>query len=246
MILSPGCRDHVRLKLSTILFDAGGTLVFPNLGRILDECSPAGAANGPSSRASLAMLARADAQVRYALDRPEIIAATDDGQRFHRYLHALVRVAGLPAIPEAAFARLQAYHDVHNLWEDVPEDVPGALEELGRNFRLGVVSNANGTVRAKLERLGLAGFFEIIVDSHEEGIEKPDPRLFDVALTRMNARAAETAYVGDLYHVDVVGARAANLRAFLLDPHDLYVGLPVTRIRALGSLVTTIAAQVNA
>ena len=63
--------------------------------------------------------------------------------------------------------------------------MPAALEPLRGRFRLGVVSNANGTVRAKLARVNLARFFETIVDSHEEGIEKPDPRLFQIALARM-------------------------------------------------------------
>jgi FMN phosphatase YigB (HAD superfamily) len=98
------------------------------------------------------------------------------------------------------------------------------------------VSNANGTVRAKLGRVGLAGFFEIIVDSHDEGIEKPDPRIFHLALRRMGVKAAEAAYVGDLYHVDVVGAEAAGLRPFLLDPFGLHGERPVARLRALDEL----------
>lgn len=218
------------MPLTTILFDAGGTLVFPSFRRIADELAAAGAA------VALPLLERADAQVRRGLDSREVIATTDDGQRFRRYLEALGRAAGLVAIPDQALARLQAYHDVHNLWEDVPPDVPEALRQLRKQFRLGVVSNANGTVRAKLERIGLAPFFEIIVDSHEEGVEKPDPRLFAVALQRMNVGAAETAYIGDLYHVDIVGARAAGLRAILLDPHDLYVDSPVTRVRYLAGV----------
>lgn len=72
-------------------------------------------------------------------------------------------------------------------------------------------ANANGTVRGKLERLGLASHFDLIVDSQEEGVEKPDHRPFDVALARSGGRAASTFHTGDLYEVDVVGARAAGL-----------------------------------
>jgi putative hydrolase of the HAD superfamily len=213
-----------------MLFDVGGTIVFPSFARIARELAADGLAADPAA------LARADAQVRFELDRPEIIAATTDGSRFRRYLDALARKVGLDGVPDDAFARLDGYHRAHNLWEDVPPDVPAALETLRARFRLGVVSNANGTVRAKLRRVNLARFFEIIVDSHEEGIEKPDPRLFEIALGRMGSLAGETAYVGDLFHVDIVGAAAAGLKPFLLDPAGLHAGRAVERIRALGEL----------
>jgi putative hydrolase of the HAD superfamily len=218
------------VPITTILFDVGGTLVFPSFTRIAHELAADGLA------VDAAALARADARVRFELDQPAIIAATTDGSRFHRYLEGLARAAGADRFPDATFARLDAYHRVHNLWEDVPADVPEALAALAGRYRLGVVSNANGTVRAKLVRVGLARFFETIVDSHEEGVEKPDPRLYHVALGHMTVEPAETAYVGDLFHVDVVGAEAAGLEPFLLDPSGLHAGRAVRRIRALHEL----------
>jgi putative hydrolase of the HAD superfamily len=216
--------------ITTILFDAGGTLVFPNFSRIAAELVAEGVpADGHT-------LERADARVRFAMDRPEVIASTTDGDRFRRYFDGLAAAVGLSRVPDAVFARLDAYHRLHNLWEDVQAHVPAALERLRGRYRMAVVSNANGTVRAKLERLNLAHYFELIVDSHEEGVEKPDPRLFRVALDRMGVAPAQAAYVGDLYHVDVAGAHAAGLRPFLLDPFDLYGALPVTRVRELGEL----------
>ena len=204
--------------------------MFPSFERIARELAVDG------FRVAPAALAGADASVRFDLDRPEIVAITTDDSRFRRYLEALALKVGIARLPDEVFARLDAYHRLHNLWEDVPPDVPAALEALRGRFRLGVVSNANGTVREKLGRVNLAGYFETIVDSHEEGVEKPDPRIFHVALERMGIDARETAYVGDLFYVDVVGAEAAGLRAFLLDPLDLHVGRAVTRIRTLAEL----------
>jgi putative hydrolase of the HAD superfamily len=218
--------------ISSILFDAGGTIVFPNFRRIAAELAE-GAAVDPGIPEKLA---RADALIRFELDRPEVVGATNDHGRFRRYMAALAREAGYASLSDGAFARLDEYHRTHNLWEDVPAEVPRALNRLRDRFRMGVVSNANGTVRAKLERVGLAGFFEIIVDSHEEGVEKPDPRIFHIALNRMGIAAGETAYVGDLYHVDIVGAAAAGLKPYLLDPHDLHAARAVTRIRSIEAL----------
>ena len=49
-------------------------------------------------------------------------------------------------------------------------------------------------------------------------MEKPDPRIFERALARARVAPGEAVYIGDLYSIDVRGARAAGLRAVLLDP----------------------------
>ena len=61
-------------------------------------------------------------------------------------------------------------------------------------------------------------YFEKIIDSHVVGFEKPDPRLFHHALEISGADPESTVHIGDLYHVDVIGARSAGLYAILLDP----------------------------
>ena len=85
-----------------------------------------------------------------------------------------------------------------------------------------------------------------MLDSAEEGVEKPDPRIFELALERSGARREETLHVGDLYHVDVEGARAVGLRAVLLDTADLYAGFDCRRIRTLGELPALVATLCSA
>src|SRR5207237_1106396 len=82
----------------------------------------------------------------------------------------------------------------------------------------GVVSNSNGTIKRILDDLGLTRDLDFVLDSQEEGVEKPDPRFFQRALARAGVEAADAAYIGDLYSVDVVGARRAGIRAVLMDP----------------------------
>jgi HAD superfamily hydrolase (TIGR01509 family) len=107
------------------------------------------------------------------------------------------------------------------LWSVVPSGLPAMLERLrAAGLRLVVVSNSDGTVEAKLARAGIARHFDAIVDSHLVGAEKPDVRIFEHALARSGAARERTLHVGDLYHVDVAGARAAGLHAALLDPFD--------------------------
>jgi FMN phosphatase YigB (HAD superfamily) len=84
------------------------------------------------------------------------------------------------------------------------------------------------------DRVGLGGRFDHVLDSHDWGVEKPDPQLFHLALTRSGARAATTIHVGDFFHIDVEGARAAGLAdAVLLDPANLYAESACTRIARL-------------
>ena len=138
---------------------------------------------------------------------------------------------------------LNAYHRQFNLWETVPDEVPPALAALrARGLRLVVVSNANGTLLSAFTRLGLAAAFDVIFDSHVDGIEKPDPRFFQLALERSGARAETTVHVGDLYHVDVVGARAAGIardparcRRICMADYDC------PRVRSLTGLVELLA-----
>jgi FMN phosphatase YigB (HAD superfamily) len=60
-------------------------------------------------------------------------------------------------------------------------------------------------------------------------------------LERSGSRPETTLHVGDLYHVDVVGARNTGLRAMLLDQHDLYEAYDVDRVRSLDELVDRIS-----
>jgi len=218
--------------VKALLLDAGGTIVFPNFKKIAEELGRDGI------RVDAEAMARAEVKMRFEYDQESVVRATNDATRWLHSMQKLFQFVGAAQVPLSALWRIKRYHDEHNIWDWVPPDVPGALEELAARFRLGVVSNSNGTVRALLKRVGLADRFETIVDSHEEGIEKPDPRIFGVAIRRMGLEPSETSYVGDLYHIDVVGARSAGLSAYLLDPHGLYADKPVTRIRSLREIVS--------
>ncbi|HSU41709.1 MAG TPA: HAD family hydrolase, partial [Polyangiaceae bacterium] len=169
--------------ISTLLLDVGGTLVMPNFERMADEY----AADGVT--VSAASLERAEAEVRLAIERPEFVRSHTDP--WLAFMHDIARFAGVNDPPSDAFERLRTYHDTMNLWERVIAGTETALRTLAGRYRLGVVSNANGTVRKKLERVGLGQFFETVVDSAEEGSEKPDPRLFRVALERLGARGED-------------------------------------------------------
>lgn len=224
------------MAIDTVFLDAGGVLVFPNWARVADVLARHGVA------AEARALAAAEPHAKHEMDvAPGIAAAKTDQQRGWVYFNLVLRYAGLRQsdATDAALDDLHAYHQRLNLWEFVPDGVPPALDALrALGFKLVVVSNANGKLRELFDRIGLTPRVDLLFDSYEEGVEKPDPRLFQIALARAGARPGATVHVGDLYHVDVVGAQAAGLRAVLFDAAGLYPDADCPRIRALGELAS--------
>jgi len=99
-------------------------------------------------------------------------------------------------------------------------DTRRCLEELrtgGR--RLGVVSNSSSEahVRSILHATGIVPFFERVLSSGTEGVEKPDPEIFHRAVARMKLRPEEAFYVGNLAFTDAQAAREAGLSSVWLN-----------------------------
>lgn len=222
------------MPIQTLFLDAGGVLVHPNWGRVSEALTAAGVP------VSADRLAAAEPHAMRVLDEATIVGATDDQKRGWMYFNLILEQVGLARSDQSdrALDALRAYHAEHNLWEHVEPDVVPVLAALrGRGLRLVVVSNANGRLRHLFDRLDLAGWFDALLDSHEWGVEKPDPRLFELALAASGAEASTTAHVGDLYHVDVAGARRAGLaHAVLYDPAQLYGEADCPRLARLADL----------
>jgi putative hydrolase of the HAD superfamily len=100
-----------------------------------------------------------------------------------------------------------------------------------------VISNSNGSVGSVLEETGLTAHLDFVIDSGVVGVEKPDRRIFELALATAKVAAADAVYVGDLYSVDVIGARGAGLQAILLDPRGHWENRDCLRARSLADAV---------
>jgi putative hydrolase of the HAD superfamily len=205
------------LPFDAVVLDAGNTLVFADPDRITSVLHRHGA-SGDASRFSTV-----ERTARLRLSRRTDEGATGTEEQFWRdYFATLYEGMDLP--PDAwgaVTADLQSMHARDHLWTHVgPGTLPALEAILDAGYRLAVVSNADGRVEALLERVGLASYFEFVVDSEVVGVAKPDPRIFGIALGRLGTPPRRTLYVGDLYAVDVRGARAAGMEALLLDPFD--------------------------
>lgn len=199
------------------MLDAGNTLVFLDHLAVADVVTSHGApvdgrvlrdVEGDAKRHYEALMARG--------------VSHEDG--WGLYLTTLLKAGGLPeAIAADMIAPLRRAHDAFNLWRRVPD---GLIDALARaqavGLRLAVVSNSEGKLPELFSRVGLSPYLEVVIDSHHEGVRKPDPELFRRALTRMSLSAERCIYLGDIPGVDVVGAHAAGIAAVLVDPFDFY------------------------
>jgi putative hydrolase of the HAD superfamily len=118
------------------------------------------------------------------------------------------------------------------------DDVAPALEALrARGVVTGVLSNMGRDLSEVLAKLGIAGLFDVVVSSAEAGASKPDPRIFEYALSKARTPATHAAHVGDQLETDVLGARSAGVTPVLVDRHDLVPDSgECLRVRALTGL----------
>jgi putative hydrolase of the HAD superfamily len=207
---------------AAILFDAGGTL-------ILQDPVEMGVRLGITIDPQAAHRAHYHAMAEYSDLRLGGEEADWDWW-LERYF-TLLEVAE----PHLAGHRIQRGYA---LWNHPLDGVAGAISRLtGEGVRVAVVSNSDGTVRASLGRAGFLDLFEFVLDSHEVGVSKPEPAIFQAALDRMGLTPDQTWYVGDSVFHDIQGARAAGLaESILVDPYSLGPS-DVTRVTSVTELV---------
>lgn len=202
--------------LRAIFFDAGNTLLRMNYPVIAEELGRLGVAVEATD------VQRADWRARVRLDAllgPG--TSTESRTISDSYLRYLLEELDVrdPARVEAVEAWRHTYNTPVGVWNTAEPEAEAALV-LARagGLRAAVISNSNGSVAGILDALGLGRHLDFVIDSSLVGVEKPDPRIFQIALARAGVDPGQAVYVGDLYAVDVLGARSAGMEAILLDP----------------------------
>lgn len=118
------------------------------------------------------------------------------------------------------------------------DDVLPTMDALAaRGVRMGVVSNWDYSLHRVLRALDVHHRFEHVVASLEEGVEKPDPRLFHLSLRKFDVKPDEAVHVGDNPLDDLRGAQDFGMRAYLIDRQR-----PESRGAVLANLTDLVAA----
>jgi putative hydrolase of the HAD superfamily len=196
------------------LFDAGDTLIHqwvPKQDRFCWLCEQAGleVPDDPAVRLRAAVAGeRFFAQRQSRKDRDTLAFWTD---------WARVGLAELGLSPDSIpELRRHVGRLRKSQWLD-PEAIPllEALRETG--YRIGLVSNWDGTLADTCEEVGLAPYIDYIGDSHVFGVRKPDVSFFRHVLEQLGVEPQQAFHVGDSWGADVVGAEAAGIIPILLD-----------------------------
>jgi putative hydrolase of the HAD superfamily len=105
------------------------------------------------------------------------------------------------------------------------DDVAPCLDALqAEGIRVAVVSNWDYSLHRVLKMFDVHHRFEAVLASLEEGVEKPDPRLFHICLEQLGVAPEDAVHVGDNPVDDVEGAHSAGMRAVLIDRAETLPG----------------------
>lgn len=233
------------MSYRAVFFDAGETLVHPHpsfpelFSKVLaDEGHPV---DPEVVREKVHVVSQRFAE---AAATNELWTTTADRSRafwlsvYERFLGEV----GMPMSDALAEVLYREFTDLSNY--RLFEDVPPVLERLrGAGLTLGVVSNFEEWLERLLEELGVTAFFEVRVISGVEGMEKPDPRIFHLALDRAEVHPEDAVYVGDNPVFDVEPAAALGMFPVLIDRRGRYpdgagdVGIRITSMTELPGVI---------
>jgi len=221
-------------NVRAVFFDAGNTLTY------LDTAWIAGRLREDGWDMDEAALVYGQNVAAYEASRLSLLMRyPTDADRHVPYFSRVLELAGIPLdfVREYSEVLLEE-HKNNFLWRHVPDFVVPTLEQLHRRgYILGVVSNSDGRLKPLLDQTGLTGLLEFIIDSAVVGVEKPSPEIFSIAVRAAETEPQNCVYVGDIYAVDIEGARRAGVHGVLLDPMRLHAEFPCAKITKLPDIL---------
>ncbi|HJR45654.1 MAG TPA: HAD-IA family hydrolase [Actinomycetota bacterium] len=226
-------------SIDIIFFDAGETLIhphpsFPEL--FAQVCAENDIEVDPDRVA--------DVQGRLAPHLVDIAEDTgvtapsldpDDSRTFWTYLYRRLLeeldIEG-PGLTEVLYARFSDSAS-YKIFDDV---LPALSELEAAGYRLGLISNFEGWLENILVEQQLGETFEVSVISGLEGVEKPDPHIYRLAVERAGVDPSRSVHVGDSPVMDVRPAREVGINAILLDRTGRYMNSGYSTIASLEEL----------
>jgi putative hydrolase of the HAD superfamily len=227
-----------------VFFDAGETLLhphpsFPELFTEVCRRNGVGLAT-EDVRAAQERLAPhlVDLDEATGVDNPSLSAS--GSRRFWSYLYRRL-LAELGVFDERLVEQLYATFS-HTSSYKLFDDALPALDLLkSKGYRLGLISNFERWLEEMLVELEVGHHFEVTVISGVAGVEKPDTRIYEIALERAGVEAARAAHVGDSPVLDVEPAGAVGMTPVLVDRVGRYPSAPGLRVRSLAELPEVLA-----
>jgi putative hydrolase of the HAD superfamily len=216
------------MRPAALFFDVGNTLLFPNRKLMLR------ALHQRQVFPSEEMLREIERRTKPEFDALLESNSSIDHSFWRMYYSSLLEQLGVAdgqiCDDLVSCTRMSAN------WCEIRPGTRQILEKLRQNYRLAVISNADGKIADVLARCGIADLFESITDSGLVGHEKPHPAIFEAALKSLQVSPGESLYIGDVYSVDYLGATRSGMRAILFDVAGAYRERNLPRVESLAEL----------
>ena len=96
------------------------------------------------------------------------------------------------------------------------DDASKCLEILSSGYKIGIIANQLPGTKERLEKHGVLKYIDLVIASAEEGVAKPDKKIFEIALDRSNCEPDKAVMIGDRIDNDIVPAN-------LLGMHTIWI-----------------------
>lgn len=80
-----------------------------------------------------------------------------------------------------------------------------------RHYKIGIIANQNLGIKQRLNYLGLSNYIDLVVSSAEEGVSKPNIRIFEIALKRAECEPLDAVMIGDRLDNDIIPAKKIGM-----------------------------------
>ena len=234
------------LPYRAVFFDVGETLLAPHpsfnelfaeiMGGLGYEVTPAGVEE------ALATVAPSVSEV-IGKTRTTWSTSREESRRFWRSLYgAMLAHWGIDDSSGAIFDVLYGRFTSYESYRLFPDVIPTLTACRAAGLTLGIVSNFEAWLEGMLIEMEVAPFFAFMVISGKEGVEKPDPAIFRLALERSGVAPEEAVFVGDHPRLDIEAASRLGITGVLIDRPGRYHDFEGLRVRALTDLLPIVGA----
>lgn len=227
-------------RTKAVFFDAAGTLIKP--ARRVGESYATLAAKYGKSAASADLLERF--RICFAGAPPLAFPGAApaeieplERQWWKRLVAQVFEPWGEFAHFDEYFAELFAYFARPDAWQLYPEASETLTALKRRGLLLAVISNFDSRLVRILDGLNVSASFAHIFVSSAVGYAKPQPEIFDVALTRFGLAPEHALHIGDSETNDLQGANNAGMRALLVERNLTAAAAPHNRVRSLRQIL---------
>lgn len=225
--------------LAAVFFDVGNTLLYPcpSVSHVCEQLlRAAGHDRDLASIEELMPLVDAYYEDRFRADDSFWTSEEATSEVWLGMYMLLCRRLGIEEEAESIARAVYEEFGLPERWRAYDDAVPALVRLRAAGLKCGVISNWDRRLERLLAGLGLTPLLDTVVCSASVGLHKPDPRVFELACSRVGVTPAESAHVGDHFYSDILGARAVGMRAVLIDRRGDGRASSVPVIRTLDGL----------